>query len=96
MKMNIKKIIEVNNFVDNEIQALREIIANSKFETEKDRINLGNFWTAFTGFRLVSDAVEGLLANEDVVVTVDGNYYRKIDSSALEPTDEQEQNKKKG
>ena len=31
--MNIKKIIEVNNFVDNEIQALREIIANSKFET---------------------------------------------------------------
>lgn len=95
MKMNIKKIIEVNNFVDNEIQALREIIANSKFETEKDRITLGNIWTAFTGFRLVGDALEGLLANEDVVVTVSGNYYQKIDSNTPEPTAEQEQNEKK-
>jgi hypothetical protein len=95
MKMFVEKLIEVNKFVNNEIQALQETIATSKFETEKDRINFGNLCTALTGFRLVNDAMEALLANEDVVVTDTGNYYQKIDSNTPEPPAEQEQNEKK-
>lgn len=95
MKMIVKKLIEVNKFVNNEIQALQETIANSEFKTEKDRVNFGNLCTALTGFRLVNDAMEALLANEDVVVTDTGNYYQKIDSNDPEPPAEQEQNEKK-
>ena len=95
MKMFVEKLIKVNKFVNNEIQALQETIANGKFETEKDRINFGNLCTALTGFRLVNDATEALLANEDVVVTDSGNYYQKIDSNTTEPPAEQEQNEKK-
>ena len=95
MKMFVEKLIKVNKFVNNEIQALQETIANGKFETEKDRINFGNLCTALTGFRLVNDAMEALLANEDVVVTDSGNYYQKIDSNDPEPPAEQEQNEKK-
>ena len=95
MKMFVEKLIKVNKFVNNEIKALQETIANGKFETEKDRINFGNLCTALTGFRLVNDAMEALLANEDVVVTDSGNYYQKIDSNDPEPPAEQEQNEKK-
>lgn len=95
MKMIVEKLIEVNKFVNNEIKALQETIATGKFETEKDRINFGNLCTALTGFRLVNDAMEALLANEDVVVTDTGNYYQKIDSNTPEPPTEQEQNEKK-
>jgi len=93
--MFVQRLINVNKFVNNEIQALQETIANGKFETEKDRINFGNLCTALTGFRLVNDAMEALLANEDVVVTDTGNYYQKIDSNDQEPPAEQEQNEKK-
>lgn len=95
MKMFVEKLIKVNKFVNNEIQALQETIATGKFETEKDRVNFGNLCTALTGFRLVNDAMEALLANEDVVVTDTGNYYKKIDSNDPEPSAEQEQNEKK-
>lgn len=95
MNMNVEKLINTNKFVNNEIHSLQETIANSKFETEKDRINFGNLCTALTGFRLVNDAMEALLANEDVVVTGTGNYYKKIDSDNPEPPAEQEQNEKK-
>lgn len=95
MKMFVERLIKVNKFVNNEIQALQETIATGKFETEKDRINFGNLCTALTGFRLVNDAMEALLANEDIVVTDSGNYYQKIDSNDPEPPAEQEQNEKK-
>lgn len=95
MKMIVEKLINVNKFVNNEIKALQETIATGKFETEKDRINFGNLCTALTGFRLVNDAMEALLANEDVVVTDTGNYYQKIDSNDPESPAEQEQNEKK-
>lgn len=95
MNMIVEKLINVNKFVNNEIKALQETIATGKFETEKDRINFGNLCTALTGFRLVNDAMEALLANEDVVVTDSGNYYRKIASNDPEPPAEQEQNEKK-
>lgn len=90
MKMIVKKLIEVNKFVNNEIQALQETIATSKFETEKDRINFGNLCTALTGFRLVNDAMEALLANEDVVVTEQGGYYQKIDDNNEPEFDKEE------
>ena len=89
MKMFVEKLIKVNKFVNNEIQALQETIANGEFKTEKDRINFGNLCTALTGFRLVNDAMEALLANEDIVVTEQGGYYQKIDDNN-EPVDKEE------
>ena len=90
MKMIVEKLININKFVNNEIKALQETIATGKFETEKDRINFGNLCTALTGFRLVNDAMEALLANEDIVVTEQGGYYQKIDDNNEPKFDKEE------
>ena len=90
MNINIEKLIEVNKFANQNIKELQETIANASFDnSEKDRINFGNLCTALTGFRLVNDAMEALLANEDIVVTEQGGYYQKIDDNN-EPVDKEE------
>lgn len=90
MDIIVKKLIEVNKFVNQNIKELQETIARASFDNgEKDKINFGNLCTALTGFRLVNDAMEALLANEDVVVTEQGGYYKKIDDNN-EPIDKEE------
>lgn len=90
MNVNIEKLIEVNKFASQNIKELQDTIANTKFNnSEKDRINFGNLCTALTGFRLVNDAMEALLANEDIVVTEQGGYYQKIDDNN-KPIDKEE------
>lgn len=90
MNINIEKLIEVNKFANQNIKELQDTIANYKFEnTEKDRINFANLCTALIGFRHVNDAMEALLANEDIVVTEQGGYYQKIDDNN-EPIDKEE------
>ena len=82
MDINIKTLIEVNKLASKNIKELQDTIANANFDnSEKDRVNFGNLCTALTGFRLVNDAMEALLANEDVVVTERGAYYQRIDDN---------------
>lgn len=82
MNIIVKKLIEVNKFASQNIKELQDTIANCQFDgSEKDKINFGNLCTALTGFRLVNDAMEALLANEDIVVTEQGGYYQKIDDN---------------
>lgn len=89
----IKKLIEVNKFASQNIKELQETITKASFDnSEKDRVNFGNLCTALTGFRLVNDAMEALLANEDIVVTEHGAYYKKIDDNN-EPEFDKEENK---
>lgn len=90
MNINIEKLIEVNKFASQNIKELQETITNYQFEnSEKDKANFGNLCTALIGFRHVNDAMEALLANEDIVVTEQGGYYQKIDDNN-EPIDKEE------
>lgn len=91
MNINIKTLIEVNKFASKNIKELQDTIANATFDnSEKDRINFGNLCTALTGFRLVNDAMEALLTNEDIVVTEQGGYYQKIDDNNEPEFDKEE------
>ena len=91
MNVNIKTLIEVNKLASKNIKELQDTIARANFDnSEKDRINFGNLCTALTGFRLVNDAMEALLANEDVVVTERGAYYQRIDDNNEPEFDKEE------
>ena len=91
MNINVEKLIEVNKFASQNIKKLQETIANANFDnSEKDKINFGNLCTDLTGFCLVNDAMEAILANEDVIVTEQGGYYQKIDDNNEPEFDKEE------
>lgn len=86
--MNIKSIIEVNKLACDNITALENAVKLSEIKTEKDKANFGNLCVALRGFRMVADATEALLINENVLKGEDGNFYQKIEDNIVPPTSE--------
>ena len=67
----IKKLIDVNKEANKNITALESSIQHLNITTEKDKIDFGNLCIALKGFRMVSEATECLLINENVLKTID-------------------------
>ena len=86
----IKTLINVNKEVTKNIAALESTIQNIKVTTEKDKVNFGNLCIALKGFRMVSEATECLLINENVLKTRDNEFYVKVDTEE-KPNNNQEQ-----
>ena len=80
MNEYIKSLINLNKDVTNHIASLESAIQNIKITTEKDKINFGNLCIALRGFRMVSEATECLLINENVLKTKDNEFYIKVDT----------------
>ena len=76
----IKNLINVNKEATKNIVALESVIQNIKVTTEKDKVNFGNLCIALKGFRMVSEATECLLVNENVLKTEDNEFYIKVDT----------------
>ena len=76
----IKTLINVNKEATKNIAALESTIQNIKVTTEKDKVNFGNLCIALKGFRMVSEATECLLVNENVLKTEDNEFYIKVDT----------------
>ena len=76
----IKTLINVNKEAIKNIAALESTIQNIKVTTEKDKVNFGNLCIALKGFRMVSEATECLLVNENVLKTEDNEFYVKVDT----------------
>ena len=76
----IKTLINVNKEATKNIAALESTIQNIKVTTEKDKVNFGNLCIALKGFRMVSEATECLLRNENVLKTEDNEFYIKVDT----------------
>lgn len=76
----IKTLINVNKDANKNIAALESTIQNITVTTEKDKVNFGNLCIALRGFRMVSEATECLLVNENVLKTEDNEFYVKIDT----------------
>lgn len=76
----IKTLINVNKDANKNIDALESTIQNITVTTEKDKVNFGNLCIALRGFRMVSEATECLLVNENVLKTEDNEFYIKIDT----------------
>lgn len=86
--MNIKSIIDVNKLACDNIKGLEDAVKDAKINNEKDKANFGNLCVALRGFRMVADATEALLFNEDVIKTEDGDFYEKIKEIIVPPTTE--------
>ena len=85
----IKTLINVNKDATKNINALESTIQNITVTTEKDKVNFGNLCIALKGFRMVSEATECLLVNENVLKTEDNEFYVKVDTE-VKPDNNQE------
>ena len=86
----IKTLINVNKEATKNIAALESTIQNITVTTEKDKVNFGNLCIALKGFRMVSEATECLLINENVLKTEDNEFYSKIENNENPDNSEQQ------
>ena len=91
MNAYIKNIIDVNNEASKNIDALESTIQNMNITTEKDKVNFGNLCIALKGFRMVSEATECLLRNENVLKTEDNEFYVKVNTEEKPDTNQEQQ-----
>lgn len=91
MNTYIKNLINVNNEANKNIDALESTIQNMNITTEKDKVNFGNLCIALKGFRMVSEATECLLRNENVLKTEDNEFYVKVNTEEKPDTNQEQQ-----
>ncbi len=91
MNAYIKNLIDVNNEATKNIAALESTIQNMNITTEKDKVNFGNLCIALKGFRMVSEATECLLRNENVLKTEDNEFYVKVNTEEKPNTNQEQQ-----
>ena len=91
MNEYIKTLINANKNATKNITALESTIQNITVTTEKDKVNFGNLCIALKGFRMVSEATECLLVNENVLKTEDNEFYSKIETNENPDNSEQQQ-----
>ena len=78
-KIMIKELIKVNKYACDNISSLEDALQNAEVVDEKSKVNFGNLCVALRGFRMVSDATEAILINENVLKGDDGNFYQKVE-----------------
>ena len=88
MNEYIKTLINANKNATKNITALESTIQNITVTTEKDKVNFGNLYIALKGFRMVSEATECLLINENVIKIKD-EFYVNFDT-VVKPDNTQE------
>lgn len=87
MDMNIKGLIKVNKFANDNISQLKNMCSEIKITSDKEKANFGNACVALRGFRMVADATEAMLVNENVLRDDNGDFYQKIEDEKKEPHD---------
>ena len=91
----IKNLIDINNDANASIVALEADAKAIKIENDKDKANFGNICVMLRGYRMVADASEAMLINENVLKTDDGEFYQKIeDEEETVETSDDEQGEK--
>lgn len=78
-KIMIKELIKVNKYACDNISSLEDALQNAEVIDEKSKANFGNLCVALRGFRMVADATEAILINENVLKGEDGNFYQKVE-----------------
>ena len=73
-----------NNAVLN-INDLEKTCADYKITDYKSKAQFGNFCIALKGYRLVADATEAILMNEDILKGEDGCFYEKVENTVRVP-----------
>ena len=73
-----------NNAVRN-INDLEKTCANCKITDDKSKAQFGNFCITLKGYRLIADATEAILMNEDILKGEDGCFYEKVENTVRVP-----------
>lgn len=84
----IKNLIDINNDANGSIVALESDIQAIKIENDKDKANFGNLCVMLRGYRMVADASEAMLINENVLKGDDGFYQKIEDEDEETPADQ--------
>lgn len=77
-------IIQHNNAMLNIVE-LEKSCAEIKVVDDKTKAQFGNFCVALRGYRMVADATEAILMNEDILKGEDGCFYKKVEESVRVP-----------
>lgn len=75
----IKNLIEINKDANASIVNLEVNAQTIKIKNDKDKANFGNICVMLRGYRMVADASEAMLINENVLKGDDGSFYQKIE-----------------
>ena len=86
----IKNLIAVNKDAVGSIKNLEIDVQEFKVKSEKDKANFGNLCVMLRGFRMVADATEAMLINENVLRGENGEFYAKVDLEEEQPEASQE------
>lgn len=86
----IKNLITVNKDAVGSIANLETDVQNFKVKSEKDKATFGNLCVMLRGFRMVADATEAMLINENVLRGKNGEFYSKVDLEEEQPEVHQE------
>lgn len=74
----IKNLIVIHN---DAIESINNLEIDAKaivIENDKDKANFGNMCVMLRGYRMIADASEAMLINENVLKGADG-FYQKIE-----------------
>jgi hypothetical protein len=81
----IKNLIEINKDANASIVNLEVDAQAIEIKNDKDKANFGNICVMLRGYRMVADASEAMLINENVLKGDDG-FYQKIEEDEEEQT----------
>ena len=91
----IKNLISINEDANASIQNLEIDAEAIKIENDKDKANFGNICVMLRGYRMVADASEAMLINENVLKGKDGFYQKIEDDDDEEAPGDELENKQK-
>ena len=83
----IKNLIDINEDATESIINLERDAQNIQIENDKDKANFGNICVMLRGYRMIADASEAMLINENVLKGNDG-FYQKIEDDEEETPDD--------
>lgn len=87
----IRNLISIHNDAVASINNLEIDAKAINIENDKDKANFGNMCVMLRGYRMVADASEAMLINENVLKGNDG-FYQKIEIEIDENVDEHKDN----
>ena len=92
-KESIRTLIDINKDANTSIAHLEVDAQLIKIENDKDKANFGNICVMLRGYRMVADASEAMLINENVLKDDNGDFYQKIEDEKEEECVNEPENK---
>lgn len=86
-KKFIKNLIDINEDANKSIVNLEADAQAIEIKDDKDKATFGNICVMLRGYRMIADASEAMLINENVLKGEDGAFYQKIEDEEPADTD---------